>query len=92
MMEVKWSDRAISDLGRLYDFLSPVNQEAAIKTIQSLSVAPNKLVEQPRIGEKLERYDPREIRRLIIGHYEMRYEIQESILYVLRIWHTREQR
>ncbi len=92
MMKVEWSNNAISDLGRLYDFLAPVNKPAAAKTIQSLSAAPNRLVEQPYIGERLGRYDPREIRRIIIAQYEMRYEIKESILYVLRIWHTREQR
>lgn len=92
MMDVKWSNRAVSDLGRLYEFLLPVNKQAAAKTIQSLSSAPIKLVEQPRIGEKLERYEPREVRRLLVGHYEMRYEINNNTLYLLRIWHTRERR
>ncbi|MDA8152667.1 MAG: hypothetical protein M0003_08110 [Acidithiobacillus sp.] len=27
-----------------------------------------------------------------VGHYEMRYEIQKSTIYVLRLWHTREDR
>ncbi|MDR3045532.1 MAG: hypothetical protein LBU75_14940 [Desulfovibrio sp.] len=27
---------------------------------------------------------------MLVGHYEMRYEIQESTIYVLRLWHTRE--
>ena len=31
-------------------------------------------------------------RRILVGRYEMRYEIQESRLYILRIWHTREHR
>jgi hypothetical protein len=29
----------------------------------------------PRIGEKLKTYEPREVRRTIVGTYEMRYEI-----------------
>lgn len=49
-------------------------------------------MEQARIGEKFEELEPREVRRLLIGHYEMRYEIQQSTLYVLRIWDTREER
>lgn len=28
--------------------------------------------------------------RLLVGHYEMRYEIQGSTIYMLRLWHTRE--
>jgi hypothetical protein len=49
-------------------------------------------LEHPIIGEKLEEFLPREVRRILVGHYEMRYEIQESIIYVLRPWHTREER
>jgi plasmid stabilization system protein ParE len=92
MIKVEWSDNAVSDLGRLYDFLVSINKQAAAKTVQSLSAAPNKLVKQPRIGERLEQYDPREIRRIIVAQYEVRYEIKENTLYVLRIWHTKEQR
>jgi len=28
----------------------------------------------------------------VITAYKMRYEIQESIIYLLRLWHTRENR
>jgi hypothetical protein len=30
--------------------------------------------------------------RILVGKYEMRYEIQEPMIYVLRPWHTREDR
>ena len=91
-MELKWTSKAMSDLARLYEFLAPVNKSAAAHTVQSLSSAPETLLENPRIGERLEEFDPREVRRILVGHYEMRYEIQESIIYVLRLWHTRENR
>lgn len=91
-MELKWTGKALSDLARLYEFLAPVNRQAAARTVQSLTAAPARLLEHPRIGEKLEEFDVREVRRILVGHYEMRYEIQESTLYVLRLWHTREDR
>lgn len=91
-MELKWTSKALSDLARLYEFLAPVNRAAASHTVQSLSAAPTNLPGNPRIGERLEEFDPREVRRILVGHYEMRYEIQESTIYVLRLWHTREQR
>ena len=56
--------------------------------IQSLTAAPARLLEHPRIGEKLEEFEPREVRCNLMGHYEMRYEIRESTIYVLRQWHT----
>ena len=91
-MEIKWTSKALSDLGRLYDFLAPVNRRAAAHTVRTLTAAPNKLLSNPRIGESLDQFEPREIRRLLIGQYEMRYEIQESTLHILRLWHTREGR
>ncbi|CAN7650459.1 type II toxin-antitoxin system RelE/ParE family toxin [Ensifer sp. ENS11] len=91
-MQVKWTSKAIGDLARLFEFLAPVNQRAAARTVQSLTTAPTRLIEQPRLGEKLEEFAPREVRRILVGHYEIRYEIQQSIIYVLRVWHTREDR
>jgi plasmid stabilization system protein ParE len=91
-MELKWTGKAVSDLARLYEFLAPVNREAAARTVQALTGAPTSLLRKPRIGERLEEFEPREVRRILVGPYEMRYEIQESTIYVLRLWHTREDR
>jgi plasmid stabilization system protein ParE len=91
-MVVKWTSKALSDLVRLYEFLAPVNKLAAAQTVQSLTSAPNSLIENPRIGEKLEEFEPREVRRILVGSYELRYEIHEATIYILRLWHTREER
>ena len=92
MMELQWTRKALSDLVRPYDFLAQVNKQAAARIVQSLTAATVRFKEYPRIGEKLEEFEPREVRRILVNHYEMRYEIQESKIYVLRIWHTREER
>lgn len=91
-MELKWTSKALSDLSRAYEFLASVNGAAAARTVQSLAGAPVKLLANPHIGKKLEEFEPREVRRILVGHYEMRYEIQASVIYVLRLWHTREDR
>jgi plasmid stabilization system protein ParE len=91
-MELKWTSKALSDLARLYDFLAPTNKRAAARAVQALTKAPTILIANPRVGEQLFEFEPREVRRLLVGHYEMRYEIQGSIIYMLRLWHTREDR
>ncbi|OHV24018.1 MULTISPECIES: type II toxin-antitoxin system RelE/ParE family toxin [Rhizobium] len=91
-MELKWTSKAVSDIDRLYAFLAPVNRQAAARTVQALTAAPLRLLEQPRLGERLEEFDPREVRRILVGQYELRYEIRQSAIYVLRLWHTREDR
>jgi plasmid stabilization system protein ParE len=85
MMEMKWTSKALSDLVRFYNFLTPVNKQAAARIVQSLTAAPARLKEYPRIGEKLEEFEPHEVRRILVNHYEMRYEIRESKIYVLCI-------
>ncbi len=40
----------------------------------------------------LDGYSSREVRSLIIGDYEVRYEIAGNELLILRIWHAREDR
>jgi len=91
-MELKWTSRALSDLARLYEFLAPTNKLAAARAVQALTKAPTILLTNPRIGDQLSEFEPRDVRRILVGRYEMRYEIQESIIYVLRLWHTREDR
>jgi plasmid stabilization system protein ParE len=91
-MNVKWSNKAFSDLSRLYEFLETVDPAAAARVVQSLTAAITRLKSRPRIGQMLAQFEPREVRRLIVGRYEIRYEIAEETLYVLRLWHTREDR
>jgi plasmid stabilization system protein ParE len=91
-MELKWTSKALSDLTRLYEFLAPVNKSAAARTVQTLTKVPTILSTKPRIGEQLFQFESREVRRILVGEYEVRYEIQDSIIYVLRLWHTREER
>ena len=91
-MKLKWTSKALADLARLYEFLALVNKPAAARTVQVLTAAPRRLLEQPRIGDRLDEFGSREVRRILVGHYEIRYEIQKSTIYVLRLWHTREDR
>lgn len=87
-MELKWTSKAFSDLARLYEFLAPANKPAAAQAVR----APTMLLTNPRIGEQLVEFEPREVRRILVGEYELRHEIQDSIIYVLQLWHTREDR
>lgn len=91
-MRLQWTASALADITRLYDFLAPLNQTAAARTVQSLTAAPNSLLPNPHMGKRLEEFAPREVRRLIVGQYELRYELAETTIYILRLWHTREDR
>jgi plasmid stabilization system protein ParE len=89
---LQWTDKAYADLTRLYAFLAPLNPTAAVRTVQALSTAPEGLLVNPRIGKRLQEFDPREVRKILVDRYELRYEVLETRVVVLRLWHTREDR
>ena len=64
-MNLKWTRKALSDLARLHEFLVPVNKPAAVRTVQSLTAASRRILAQPRIGERLDEFEPREVRRIL---------------------------
>lgn len=91
-MRIRWTAKASSDLVRLHEHLRPVVPEAAARVVQQLARAPDSLFDHPRIGEKLHAYAPREVRRIIVGNCELRYDIADATIFILRLWHCRETR
>ncbi|MCT2401772.1 type II toxin-antitoxin system RelE/ParE family toxin [Novosphingobium mangrovi (ex Huang et al. 2023)] len=91
-MKIQWTSKASSDLVRLHEHLKPVAPDAAARIVQELARAPGRLLDYPRLGERLDAFDPREVRRIIVGNYEMRYEISQATIFILRLWHCRENR
>jgi plasmid stabilization system protein ParE len=91
-MRLVWSPPSQADLARLHGFLAPKNRSAATAALRGLRAGARRLLEQPRMGQKLDSIPRREVRRIFIGDYEMRYEVRADAIVVLRIWHTRENR
>jgi plasmid stabilization system protein ParE len=91
-MEITWTSHALGDLARLYEFLAPVNPLAAASVFERLTAGPDVLLTQPRIGTPLPDFLPRDVRYLLVGDYEIRYELTEKVIWILRLWHTREDR
>ena len=91
-MQVQWTTSAHRDLVRLYEFLLPVNPRAAKIIAAQLVREAKHLHTHPLLGAALEEYAPRNVRYLIVGDYELRYEVTVDTLYILRLWHTREDR
>ncbi|MDO7840867.1 type II toxin-antitoxin system RelE/ParE family toxin [Sphingomonas immobilis] len=91
-MRILWSNEALADLARLSAFLEPVAPDTALRVVERLTSAPDRLSDFPRLGEKLDDYAPREVRRLRVDAYEMRYEITSDAIFIVRVWHHREER
>jgi toxin ParE1/3/4 len=90
-MKLIFSKAAVHDLVRLRDFIAQHNPEAAQRVAQRLRGAIQGLVDTPQIGRPVANM-PGEIRELIFGKYVVRYEVRRQYLYILRIWHGKEDR
>jgi plasmid stabilization system protein ParE len=91
-MKVRWTRDGFADLQRIGGLLESRSSAVAARTIDQLVRAPSRLSEHPRIGMRLEAFLPREVRRLIVGDYEVRYEIAYDVVNILRIHHALEDR
>ena len=91
-MKVRWTRDGFADLERVGAFLESRSSAVAARTIDQLVRTPFRLSEHPRMGMRLEAYLPREVRRLIVGDYEVRYEIAYDVVSILRIHHVLEDR
>lgn len=94
-MKIDWTNQALLDMERVHDFLANVNAKAAAKTLRSLLNASEMIAEHPFIGEAMSEFVPRNVRKWVVGHYEIRYEYikgTSAMIKMLRIWHVREMR
>jgi plasmid stabilization system protein ParE len=92
-VNLEWSPESADDLTRLYDFLASVNPRAAANAMQTLVASALRLVDMPQMGPPLDKFAPREVRRVIVdSRYELRYEIVGDSITMLRIFHVREDR
>lgn len=91
-VSLRWTSSAHADLARLYAFLEPVDPRAAARVVRQLVAGVKRLPAHPRLGVRLPEFGPREVRRVVVGDYEIRYELADADVFVLRIFHTREDR
>jgi plasmid stabilization system protein ParE len=89
---LKWTTQAYTDLVRLREFLEPANPAAAARVVRHLVAGVKRIPGHPRLGVQLPEFAPREVRKVLVGDYEIRYELTVADVFILRIFHTREDR
>lgn len=92
-MKVRYSREAVGDLRRLREFIEVKNPRAAEKAAATILEGVAQLKEFPLLGAKVERApNPEAVRDLVVGNYVARYLLHGTEIYVLRIWHHKEDR
>ena len=91
MMKVNYSPESIEDLQRAVAFVEQQNPYAARRIAIDLQEGMDRLKQFPEIGlPVLKATEPEKIRDLYIGNYTVRYLLAEEVIYVLRVWHNKE--
>ena len=91
-MALRWTQSAFADLQRIHEFLEPIDPAAAVRAVQAVMARVRRIPVQPRLGERVPGFGNREVRRVLVRKYEIRYEVSGGELYVLRVLHMREDR
>ena len=90
-MKVQYTAEAINDLKRLREFIAEKNPLAAQRIANELLTGIEKLKTFPRMGIGVSKApDPEAIRDLFVGQYTVRYLLSKSDIFILRVWHDKE--
>jgi plasmid stabilization system protein ParE len=90
-MKIRYSSESVDDLYRVVEFVEAKNPFAARRIAIDLQEGLDKLKQFPKIGlPVLKASDPELMRDLYISNYTVRYLIADEIVYILRVWHNKE--
>lgn len=89
-MQIRFSPESVEDLKRLYEFVAEHDIDAARTIALNLKSAINRFAGFPHIGHPLE--DLEGVWEFAFGRYVIRYVTKGEVVYVLRVWHGKEER
>jgi plasmid stabilization system protein ParE len=93
MPRLKWSQPALLDIARLYQFLAPKSPDAAKRAIKTIRQGVKALARHPEIGRPVEEMSP-EFREWVIefgsGAYIALYHYDGKEVVILAVRHGRE--
>ncbi|HFZ8996106.1 TPA: type II toxin-antitoxin system RelE/ParE family toxin [Citrobacter freundii] len=91
-MEIYWTLKAQGDLERIYRFSLQYSRRHADDVLDRLIVGCAGLSANPAIGVQQSRYKPREVRKILFDDYEIHYELRDNDIFIVDLWHTKEDR
>jgi len=90
---LKWSQPALLDVARLYNFLEPKSRDAAQRAVRAIRQGVKALGKHPQMGRPVEEMPP-EFREWVIefghGAYIALYHFDQREIIILAVRHGRE--
>jgi len=92
MLPLSWSRQSQADILRIADFYDRFDSDYAAKMVAFIRSAVSLPASFPFAGRPCARFEPRDVRDLVAGEFQLRYEVREAEIRVLRVWHSKEDR
>ncbi|WP_320170319.1 type II toxin-antitoxin system RelE/ParE family toxin [Maridesulfovibrio sp.] len=89
-MQIRFSPESVEDLKRIFEFIALHDPDSARTVVLNLKSAINRFSQMPYLGRALEEIE--NVREFVFGRYVIRYLVRNDAVYVLRLWHSKEDR
>ena len=89
MVKVVWTQRALSDLEDIGDYISKDSTKYAKLTLEKIVDTASLISINPFLGRGIPETTDKSIREIIKGNYRVIYQIRnESSVFILTVFHT----
>lgn len=89
MVQIAWTELAVSDLKEIFDFIAKDSKKYASITIDKIYQKVQKLKTSKFTGRVVPEFNNPDIKEVILGNYRIVYLVKnENSLEILRIYHS----
>ena len=90
-MKVAWADEAKAHLAGIYQYIQRDAPFYATQTIDKLTRRVDQLIDHPRSGRVVPKYDDENLRELIMRPYRLIYRIKPDRIDIIAVFHGAQQ-
>ena len=90
-MRVAWSDEAKAQLVGIHDYIKRDSPFYASQTIDKLTRRVDQLIDHPRSGRIVPKYDDENLRELILPPYRLIYRVMPERIDIIAVFHGAQQ-
>lgn len=90
-MDVVWTDEAKTHLDGIYQYIKRDAPFYATRMVDKLTRRVSQLIEHPRLGRIVPKYDDENLRELIVHPYRLIYRIRIARIDIIAVFHGAQQ-
>ena len=90
-MKVVWTDEAKAHLDGIYQYIQRDAPLFAIQTVDKLTRRVDQLIDHPRSGRIVPKYDDEHLRELIVHPYRLVYRLKPDRIDIIDVFHGARQ-